>query len=162
MAREDGRPPGPILRAAGPERRRAEDHGTGEHTERRDAGRDVEEHGAAANAVAGSEPQPRPGGGAHGRIPSWIFVFVVIAAFLVGGIALVADVWWLFWVGVGVVVLSVPAGKIIGVMNDTVEWDVPLSRTYQPQGHTVIGPTPSAPRAGLPTDRAGRPIDQAD
>ena len=142
MARDDDRPPGPILRAA--------------QYERPDAGRDTERHDAAANA--GGEPQPQPGG-EHGRVPSWIYVFVVIAAFLAGGVALVADLWWLFWVGVGVVVLSVPAGKIIGVMNDTVEWDVPWTGTDQPQGHAVTG---SAPQSDLPGDRAGRPIDRAD
>lgn len=138
MAREDDRPPGPILRATAESGERRADGDHGEH----DARREIEERGAAADAVRPSEPRPQPGGGAHGRVSSWIFVIVVIAAFLAGGIALVVDLWWLFWVGVGIVVLSVPAGAAIGIMKDTVQWDVPLDRAYQPQGHVIVGPTP--------------------
>ena len=31
-----------------------------------------------------------------------------------------SHLWWLFWVCLGVTVLSVPAGKVTGIMNDTV------------------------------------------
>ena len=37
-----------------------------------------------------------------------------------GGLAVVSHLWWLFWVCLGVTVLSVPAGKVTGIMNDTV------------------------------------------
>ena len=40
--------------------------------------------------------------------------------FIAGGLAVVSHLWWLFWVCLGVTVLSVPAGKVIGIMNDTV------------------------------------------
>jgi hypothetical protein len=56
----------------------------------------------------------------HGRPASWVLVAVIIAAFCVGGVAVIGHLWGLFWVCVGIVVLSVPAGKIIGIMNDTV------------------------------------------
>lgn len=56
----------------------------------------------------------------HGRPVSWVLVSVVIVAFCVGGAAIVAHLWWLFWACVGVVVLSVPVGKLIGIMDDTV------------------------------------------
>ena len=49
-----------------------------------------------------------------------MLVSVVIVAFCVGGAAIVAHLWWLFWACAGVVVLSVPAGKLIGIMDDTV------------------------------------------
>jgi hypothetical protein len=56
----------------------------------------------------------------HGRPASWVLVGVILVAFAVGGIA-VAYHWWVaFWVCCGVVALSFPAGKIIGIMNDTV------------------------------------------
>lgn len=63
----------------------------------------------------------------HGRISSWILVAVVIVAFCVGGAAIIARLWWLFWVCVGVVVVAVPVGKIAGIMDDAVL--VPVSPT---------------------------------
>lgn len=56
----------------------------------------------------------------HGRISSWILVAVVVAAFCAGGVAIVVHLWWLFWVCVGIAVAAVPAGKIVGIMDDTV------------------------------------------
>lgn len=51
-----------------------------------------------------------------------MLVGVIIAAFCAGGVAIIVH-WWLFWAGAGIVVLSVPAGKLIGIMNDTVVVD---------------------------------------
>jgi hypothetical protein len=68
-------------------------------------------------------PGDRPIGGhehLHGRPASWVLVGVLVAAFIAGGLAIVNHLWWLFWVCLGVTVLSIPAGKIIGIMNDTV------------------------------------------
>jgi hypothetical protein len=59
----------------------------------------------------------------HGRPASWVLVAVIIAAFSVGGVALISHLWWLFWVCAGVVAVSVPAGKVIGIMHDTVVVD---------------------------------------
>lgn len=56
----------------------------------------------------------------HGRPASWVLVAVIIAAFIAGGFAIVFRAWWLFWACAGVVALSVPAGALIGIMNDTV------------------------------------------
>jgi hypothetical protein len=61
----------------------------------------------------------------HGKPASWVLVAVIIAAFTVGAFAVVFRVWPLFWVCAAIVVLSVPAGKAVGIMNDTVmvdEW----------------------------------------
>ncbi|MBO0820575.1 MAG: hypothetical protein J2P26_06960 [Nocardiopsaceae bacterium] len=69
-------------------------------------------------------PVEQPVGGhssPHGRPRSWILVGVVTAAFCAGGAAIIAHLWPLFWVCAGVVVLSVPVGKLIGIMDDTVE-----------------------------------------
>jgi hypothetical protein len=52
-----------------------------------------------------------------------MLVAVIIAAFCAGGVAIIEHLWWLFWLCVGVVVLSVPAGKVVGVMEDTVVVD---------------------------------------
>jgi hypothetical protein len=47
-------------------------------------------------------------------------VSVVIAAFCAGGVAVIGHLWLLFWVSAGLVLLSVPVGKLIGIMDDTV------------------------------------------
>lgn len=46
---------------------------------------------------------------------------VVIVAFFIGGLAVIGHWWVVMWVCAGVVVLSVPAGKVIGIMEDTVQ-----------------------------------------
>lgn len=81
-------------------------------------------------------PQARPtaGGHPHGKPASWVLTAIVIVAFLAGGAGLILHIWWLFWVCLGVVVLSIPIGKAIGIMNDTVIW----------------GATPGHSRGGLP------------
>jgi hypothetical protein len=56
----------------------------------------------------------------HGRPASWVLVAVITGAFIAGSFALVFDLWWLFWVSAGVVLLSVPAGKAVGIMSDTI------------------------------------------
>jgi hypothetical protein len=74
-------------------------------------------------AVCFHEPEEQAIGGhgrVHGRPSSWVLVTVVIAAFVVGGFAIVFHQWWLFWICVAVAVLGVPAGKVIGIMGDTV------------------------------------------
>ena len=57
----------------------------------------------------------------HGRPASWVLVSVVIIAFIVGGFTVIEHWWVAFWVCAGIVVLAVPAGKLIGIMNDTVQ-----------------------------------------
>jgi len=44
----------------------------------------------------------------------------VIIAFATGGVSLAIHAWWLFWVCAAVVVLAIPMGKAIGIMDDTV------------------------------------------
>jgi hypothetical protein len=56
----------------------------------------------------------------HGKPMSWVLVAVIIAAFVAGAFAVVDEVWPLFWVCLAIVVLSVPAGKLVGIMGDTV------------------------------------------
>jgi hypothetical protein len=62
------------------------------------------------------------GGHPHGKPASWLLVAVVIAAFITGGIAIIAHAWWLLWTCIGIVVLAIPAGKVVGIMDDTVAW----------------------------------------
>jgi hypothetical protein len=62
------------------------------------------------------------GGNPHGKPSSWVLVAVVAAAFITGGLAIISHIWWLLWACFGVVVLAVPAGMAIGIMDDTVAW----------------------------------------
>lgn len=85
----------------------------------------------------------------HGRPVSWVLVGVVIAAFCAGGAAIIEHWWWLFWLGLGIVVLSVPAGMLIGIMKDTV----------------VVEPGPRRRLAAAGRDSAADPgvrLDQVD
>lgn len=56
----------------------------------------------------------------HGKPSSWVLISVIVAAFIAGGVALIVQYWWLFWVSAGVVLLSIPAGRVIRIMDDTV------------------------------------------
>ncbi len=67
----------------------------------------------------------------HGKPSSWTLVGVVLAATIVGGVAIIVRLWPLFWVCVAIFVLSVPAGKIIGIMNDTSAVEGPVDE-YNP------------------------------
>jgi hypothetical protein len=58
-------------------------------------------------------------GNPRGRLTSWIAVLVIILGFLIGGIAMViGPVWWLFGVGVAVVVAGAVFGAATGIMSD--------------------------------------------
>jgi hypothetical protein len=105
------------------------------------------EHGTAPGHHGSGE---QPVGGheyLHGRPVSWVLVGVLVAAFIAGGLAVVNHLWWLFWVCLGVTVLSVPAGKVIGIMNDTVLAGDPSLQTGQ-EG-TVAEDTGSAVDPGV-------------
>jgi hypothetical protein len=65
----------------------------------------------------------------HGRPTSWALVVVVLLVFITGGFAIVFRLWPLFWVCAGIFLLSVPAGKVMGIMNDTVGVEEPLDDT---------------------------------
>jgi hypothetical protein len=43
----------------------------------------------------------------HGRAVSWVAVSIIMAGFLVGGLGLtLGPLWWMFWVGVGLVAVG--------------------------------------------------------
>jgi hypothetical protein len=44
----------------------------------------------------------------HGRPVSWVAVSIIVAGFIVGGVAMVltGPAWWLFWTGAGIVVVG--------------------------------------------------------
>lgn len=73
-------------------------------------------------------------GNPHGKPSSWALVAVVTAAFITGGLAIITHTWWLLWACSGIVVLAIPAGKAIGIMDDTVAWgSTPATAPGPPQ-----------------------------
>jgi hypothetical protein len=55
----------------------------------------------------------------HGRPTSWVATCIIVVGFVVGGIALcVGPSWWLFWTGVGIVVLGGIFGASTHMMDD--------------------------------------------
>jgi hypothetical protein len=54
----------------------------------------------------------------HGRPVSWVAVSLIMAAFLLGGLALVFSVWWLFWASIGLGVVGGLLALGTGIFND--------------------------------------------
>lgn len=89
----------------------------------------------------------------RGRLASWLLIAVATTGFAVGGVALIVGVWWLVVTMAGVCVACVPAGRLVGVMHDTVAWTAPLLARYRPPRGTVLGaarPWQERARGGTP------------
>jgi hypothetical protein len=55
----------------------------------------------------------------HGRRVSWVAVTLIIAGFIIGGIALpIGPTWVLFWIGAAIVVIGVIFAASIRIMDD--------------------------------------------
>jgi hypothetical protein len=72
-------------------------------------------------------------GYSHGRPASWVLVAVVLAAALTGGISIITHSWWLLWACIAIAVLAIPAGKMIGIMDDSVDWGSTPAATTESQ-----------------------------
>jgi hypothetical protein len=97
--------------------------------------------------------RPQTKGNPHGKVSSWVLVTFVVLAFAAGGAALALHWWWLFWASAGVVVLAVPAGKVIGIFDDTVAWETTAAldeSTAEPPDHA-----PDADTARHPVEQPG-------
>jgi hypothetical protein len=54
-----------------------------------------------------------------GRRASWVAVAIIVAGFIVGGIALpIGPTWWLFWTGAGIVVIGGIYAASIRIFQD--------------------------------------------
>ena len=54
----------------------------------------------------------------HGSTPAaWTLVAFVLLGFLVGSAGLIADIWPLFWAGVGLAVAGLIVGKVMQSMG---------------------------------------------
>jgi CHASE2 domain-containing sensor protein len=58
-------------------------------------------------------------------IPVWLLSATFIGAFVVGGLGLIFHTWVVFWIGVAIAVLCLPAGLLMNVMDYTEEYPVP-------------------------------------
>nr|WP_062341202.1 hypothetical protein [Herbidospora sakaeratensis] len=56
----------------------------------------------------------------HGRPRSWIYAAVFLAVFVLGGVGLIIGSAALFWTCLILLIVLLPVGKLIGVMDDTV------------------------------------------
>jgi hypothetical protein len=69
------------------------------------------EGGPGAVAATGNVAQLGPHPPFHGRRVSWVAVSIIMAGFLIGGLAMIfghhGPTWWLFWAGVGIAVVGV-------------------------------------------------------
>jgi hypothetical protein len=55
----------------------------------------------------------------HGKPASWVAVSIIIAGFIVGGIALpIGPTWWLFWTGVAIVVIGGIYALSVRILDD--------------------------------------------
>ena len=73
---------------------------------------------------------------------------VVTAAAVTGGISIITHAWVLLWACIAIVVLAIPAGKMIGIMEDTVDWGSTPAATSDPQ--------PSGPEADRGPDESAQ------
>jgi hypothetical protein len=82
---------------------------------------------AGSESASASPAEPEPGAVAdpghshasfHGRTSSWVAVSLIIAGFVVGGLALVfGPTWPVFWVGAGLAAI----GGLLAMMTDIFE-----------------------------------------
>jgi hypothetical protein len=56
----------------------------------------------------------------NGKHSSWMPVTVIIAAFMGGGIGIIVQSWWLFWLSVGLILLGMPASWLVRSVSHTV------------------------------------------
>ncbi len=69
--------------------------------------------------VPGKGPPNRKTEAHYGRPISWVAVSIIIIGFITGGIAMmVGPVWWLFWVGAGIVVIGGIFALSGGILDD--------------------------------------------
>lgn len=109
-----------------------------------------------------------PGGHPHGRPGSWVVVIVLLAAFVVGGVSIIAHAWWLFWTCAGIVLLCVPAGWAVGMMKDTIVWGSTPAAGQPREDDATPGAKAAAERArqqagaGRPETGPGRQLAGSD
>jgi hypothetical protein len=73
-------------------------------------------HGSTGSLAHGTEQVPEHN---PGRPASWVAISVIVVGFLVGIPAMVPHMrWWLFWIGVGIVVVGVIATAAVKTTSE--------------------------------------------
>ena len=78
----------------------------------------------------------RPIGGyarPKGKPSSLAFVVVIITGFMGGGIAIIVQSWWLFWLSVGVILLGLPGSWLVRVMREAAVTEEQLDDSPRPR-----------------------------
>lgn len=61
--------------------------------------------------------------GGHGAsLKSWVACLIILAGFVVGGVALIYWNWPAFWAGVGITVIGVVVAWAVNIMEDVTEY----------------------------------------
>lgn len=84
-----------------------------------------------------------PAGGGHGAsMKSWIAATIIVAGFIVGGVAIIYWNWPAFWIGVGIAVVGTIFGAAVGIMEEVTEYGGGTTVTGgDPQASGVIRPS---------------------
>lgn len=63
------------------------------------------------------------GGGGHGAsMKSWVAATIIVAGFIVGGVAIIYWNWPIFWIGVGIAVVGCVFAAAVGIMDEVTEY----------------------------------------
>ncbi|MDN3355554.1 HGxxPAAW family protein [Actinomadura sp. DC4] len=89
-----------------------------------------------------------------GRASSWLAVIVIWIGFGVGGASLVpGPKWWMFWVGVGIVVVGGVIGAAVHIFDDVI-MDGPREVPEERHHSELAGGRGEANGPGIATDPA--------
>jgi Family of unknown function (DUF6704) len=79
----------------------------------------------------------------HGKTPAaWTAVSVMFVGFCIAGIAFIVPQHWLFWVGMGIVVLGAVVGKVMSMMGMGQQQSTTMPRvTEEPLEGTIAAET---------------------
>jgi len=71
----------------------------------------------------------------HGAsMKSWIACLIIIAGFVVGGVAMILWNWPMFWAGVGITVVGCVVARAVHIMEDVSEYGGAGTRATDPGG----------------------------
>jgi hypothetical protein len=118
------------------------------------------EETSASGAPTGSEEKylPAESHGSHaGRPGSWAAVGIMVAGFVVGGVALcLGPAWVVFWTGVAIAVVGFVVGGVVRIFSDVV---VDAPRVIpEIVDYSVFGSRTSKRRGGLAGETLDKPV----
>jgi hypothetical protein len=77
----------------------------------------------STNSGGGSASGGSASGGGHGAsLKSWLAATIIVAGFIVGGVAIIYWNWPVFWAGVATAVVGCIIAAAVGIMNDVTEY----------------------------------------